>query len=156
MGQFAATLWRKRPGREAWLTVLVDDLANFCQNRTNSASRSRRGFVITVTGPPSPQFADEEPAQADFGRYGDASLPSETASVVAALLFRTLNTWASGSNTKRSWNLITFFKPRSSWFRRGVRTWPGATRLMVSEACPRTVPVGNTRAPGVQPTQWAG
>jgi AcrR family transcriptional regulator len=79
-----------------------------------NAKRSRRGLVMVVTAPPRPQFAGEELPHADFGRNGEVSLPSATACVTAALLFRTLKTWASGSITNLSRNVNTFFKPRSS------------------------------------------
>src|SRR5438067_4544995 len=84
------------------------------QNRNSNARRSRRGLVIVVTAPPRPQFAGEELTHADFGRNGEASFPSATASVTAALLFRTLKTWAYGSITNLSRNVNTFFKPRSN------------------------------------------
>src|SRR5258707_1324280 len=121
-----------------------------------SESRSSLGLVIVFTVPPRPQFAAVALAQADFGKYGEVSAPSATASSTAALLFARLNTCASGSSTYLSRNLKVFFMLRSSWLSRGVSTCPGATREIVSEACPSTKPVGNTLVPAVQPTQFLG
>ena len=72
---------------------------------------------------------------------------------IAALLFRRLKTCPSGSKTNRSRRRKLRFKAISNWFRRGVRTCPGAVKLIVSDACPITKPVGKTREPAIQPVQ---
>src|SRR5215469_452636 len=106
--------------------------------------------------PPSPQLDDVTLPHADFDKKGAASAPSDVVSLTAALLFRILNIWTSGSRTYLSLNRKLFLKLTSSWFKRGVSTDPGGTNWMVSEAWPSTVPVGKTLAPGVQPTQFFG
>ena len=108
------------------------------QNLNVKASRSRRGLVIVVTEPPSPQFtadATVEDAHAEGDRKGATVLPSAVDCTTAALVFIKLNTCTVGSSTYLSRNLNVRFMLRSSWLSRGVRTCPGATRLIVSRPC---------------------